>query len=153
MEAFGDTTPNVPDVIKAIRERYYVGIYYEEPNDPDLVKSGFRLIEPYVYGRGFIHPQTGNISNYQRQYVRAFVVKDTRFDPATKDKKNFVRRKSVSKTNRTPYWRLLRMDRIKAWELIPRKFSQYRPLYNPDDQMIRRIIAKAPYNHFPKGQL
>lgn len=145
--------PSAEDIKRAINERFYVGIYYEEPNDKNLVKSGFRLIEPYVYGRGFVAPKIGNISHFQRQYIRAYVIKDTASDAAFIDKKKFTRRKSVSKTNRVPYWRLLRVDRISNWMLIPRKFSRYRHLYNPDDKMINRIICKVEYNQFPKGKI
>ena len=145
--------PSAAQIRKAVRERQYIGVYYSEPGDTNLVKSGFRLIEPYVYGRGFKHPKTGNISHYNRQYIRAFVIRDSQRDVGTRDKKNFVRRKSVSKTKRVPYWRLMRVDRIQNWEIIGRKFSKFRPLYNPDDQMIRRIITKAQLGSFPRGEV
>jgi hypothetical protein len=143
--SFVDGTPDADAIMKAINERYYVGIYYKEDNDDVL--DGFRLIEPYVYGTGYMY--NNKLSYPNRQYLRAFVVKSS--DPAIKNKKNFQKRTSVSKTKRIPYWRLFRIDRIDSWQLIPRKISQYRELYNPADKMIANILLAAPIEAYPKG--
>lgn len=144
-------TPFVAEIKDAIKNRYYVGIYYEETKESGVVKSGFRLIEPYAYGLGFVSPQTGEISYPDRKYLRAFVIMDTEKDDLV-DKKFPVSRRSVSKTNREPFWRQFRIDRISTWFAFPKRFSRYRNLYNPNDKMMRRVITSLDYDQFPFGQ-
>lgn len=145
--------PRVSEIKNAIEDRHYVGIYYEEP-DPDQegkVLAGFRLIEPYVYGKGYKY--NSKVSNKDRQYLRAYVIRDSKVDPQTKKLKNFTRRKSVSKSERKPYWRLFRIDRIQTWQTIPRKIRAYREDYNPNDKMISRIITAAKKSDFSEGTI
>lgn len=144
--------PSANDIKKAIKNRNYVGIYYHEPTEEGKILEGFRLVEPYCYGRGYVTPQTGKVSHENRQYLRVFVIRDTKHDPTFKDKKQFTRRKSVSRSRRVPYWRLMRVDRIVDWQTIPRVFSTYRELYNPDDEMIDRVIASLDITKFPQGR-
>lgn len=145
--------PRKSEIKKAIRERNYVGIYYEEP-DPDQdgkVLAGFRLIEPYVYGKGYKYGST--ITHDKREYLRCFVIRDTKSDSQFKDKKNITRRKSVSKSKRVPYWRLMRVDRIQTWQNIKRKVLGYRDGYNPNDESIANILAAADTSEFSKGSV
>ena len=138
-------------LISAIESRNYIGIYYEEPSDEDekIVKKGFRLCEPYVYGLGYRYK--GKRIHRNRAYLRVFVIRDTEYDPLTEPKFK-TKRKSASKTKRVPYWRLLRVDRIAELSIIPKKFSTYRELYNPDDKVIASIITSASKDDFPKGE-
>ncbi len=140
--------PNDEEIKNAVLNRNYVGIYYEE-KETGVVKSGFRLIEPYAFGKGFVS-NIGAVSHVDRKYLRAFVIMDTEKDDLTKDKLN---RKSVSKTKRTPFWRLFRIDRISSWFTFKKKFSRYRSSYNPDDKMMNDIIASSKYKDFPYGQV
>ncbi len=148
-----ESKPRIDEIKKAIKERYYVGIYYEEP-DPDQderILAGFRLIEPYVYGRGYKYGD--KISNSNRQYIRGYVIRDTKTESETKNRKNFVNRKSVSRSKRKPYWRLFRVDRIQIWQTIPRKVLGFRKGYNPNDQMIARVIIAVNKSDFSKGEV
>lgn len=146
-------SPRKSEIKKAIWERNYVGVYYEEP-DPDQdgrVLAGFRLIEPYVYGKGYKYGS--KVTHEKREYIRVFVVRDTKSDSQFKGKKNFTRRKSVSKSQRVPYWRLLRVDRIQTWQNMKRKILGYRDGYNPDDNAISNILASADISEFSKGSV
>ena len=144
--------PTDEEIIKAIKNRYYIGIYYEEKSDTDeeIVKKGFRLIEPYVFGYGYNY--RGKILHEDRRYLRAFVVRDTKYDDTFKNKKNFTRRKSVSKSKKLPYWRIFRIDRISDWQIIPRKISKYREMYNENDKLIANIEENIEKTSFPKGE-
>lgn len=151
--------PKDDDIIKAIKERKYVGIYYEEKKDHDLVLKGFRLIEPICFGKGSRSKRkdkkTGKygyfVNNTDRKYLRAFVIRDTALDIDTK-KQFRTRRKSVSKTKKVPYFRLFRVDRIQSWFTFDFVFSKYRTLYNPKDECMVDIIASLNYDQFPRGE-
>lgn len=143
-----EAKPRKEEIIKAIENRHYVGIYYEEPEE-GKVKAGFRLIEPYAYGKGYKHGT--KVSHDKDEYLRVYVIRDTKTDTEFKGKKKFTRRKSVSKSMRKPFWRLMRVDRIQTWETIPRKILGYRSGYNPNDAMISNIIAAAKTGDFSKG--
>ena len=127
--------PTEAEIIRAIKNRKYVGIYYEGEN----VESGFRLIEPLVYGIGYKYD--GKKINDDR-YIRAFVIKAT--DKDKNFQKSKINRRSVSKSKRTPYWRMLRVDKIKDWFEFPKKFSILRDGYNTNDKHINNIIAFVP---------
>lgn len=145
--------PSDQDIINAVASRQYVGMYYEEPDDHDEVLKGFRLIEPICFGQGFKYKKQGNyvISNRNRKYLRAFVIKDSSADVDTK-KQFKSRRKSVSKTRTVPYFRLFRVDRIQSWFAFAFVFSKWRTLYNPRDKTMTKIIAALDKSKFPKGQ-
>ncbi len=136
--------PTDSDIVKAVKNRNFVGIYYEEPDIEGIVKAGFRLIEPYAYGSN---------KDGSRRYIRAFVIKST--DKDENAKKPFkTKRKSASKTKRLPYWRLFRVDRIQDWQTFPWKFSGYRELYkDTSDKHIANIFAIVPKTSFPKGEI
>ena len=137
--------PTEKKIIDAISNRNFVGIYYSDDDDStNIVKNGFRLIEPYVYG----HNKSGD-----RSYIRAFVIMDTSRDEQA-DSKFKTKRKSVSLTNKKPYWRLFRVDRIKDWQTFPWRFSGYRELYTGGtDKHIDNIIASSSYPSFKKGEV
>lgn len=148
-----EDAPTEDEIIKAIKSRNYIGVYYEEPTDEseEIVKKGFRLIEPYVFGTGYV--MNGSILYPDRQYMRVFVIRDTEYDPQTKDKFANARRKSVSKTKRVPYWRLMRVDRMGSWTKIPKVFSKYRELYTGGtDKHIANIITSLSHDDFPRGE-
>lgn len=143
------TNPTDEQISKAITNRYYVGIYYRDPDDPngDDVLKGFRLIEPYVLGEGY--RMDGKIYHNNRKYLRAFVIKDTLKD---RDIKWTVsRRKSVSKTQKVPYWRMFRVDRIEQFMVFPKKIIKFREKYNEKDKCMGKIITSIPKSAF-RGQ-
>jgi hypothetical protein len=151
--------PTAEQLTKAIEGRNYVGMYYEEKTDHKLVLKGFRLIEPICYGVGYRikrkDKKTGKygyvVSNKDRQYLRAFVIRDTGMDSDTK-KQFKTRRKSVSKTKKIPYFRMFRVDRIQSWFAFDFVFSKYRTLYNPKDECMFKVISSLDYNQFPRGE-
>lgn len=133
--------PTLEEICKAIKGRFYVGIYYQETDlsVQSKVKSGFRLIEPLVLGQGYMG------QNPNGQYLRAYVIKDSSEDPKMK-----IKRKSVSKTERDPYYRVFRIDRIKQWFRFNYKFSNPRDMYNPDDLCMDKILCTLQLDEFPK---
>ena len=143
-EASFKRPPTEKKIIDAINNRNFVGMYYADENEPDdVIKNGFRLIEPYVYG----HNEKGD-----RSYIGAFVIMDTAKDQQTK--KFDTKRKSVSLTNRKPYWRLFRVDLIQDWQTFPWRFSGYRELYTGGtDKHIANIVASSPHDAFKKGKV
>jgi len=150
MYEYRTDNPTIDDIGDAIINRQYVGIYYEgSDEDSDIVEPGFRLIEPYVLGRGY--SLNKEVRHPNRLYLRAYTIKSTESDPTTRDKFK-ARLRSVSKTKRVPYWRLFRVDRIRTWETFDKTFSRYRELYNPDDKQMATIIYKIEKEEFPYGQ-
>lgn len=141
------------EITNAIEDRTYIGIYYNDPNDKEVL-PGFRLIEPYCYGKGYVLKRGGKkkVVYPNREYIRAFVIRDSQYDSQFKLKKTpFSRRKSASKTKKVPYWRLFRVDRIETWTTMKRKFFTYRELYNPQDKQIAKHIAYLSKDDFPEG--
>ena len=147
------STPNEDEIIKAIEKRKYVGIYYKEEGEEDkIVKSGFRLIEPHVYGKGY--KKDNNIVNNNTLYLRAYVIMDSEKDSLAKKKFNIEkgsRRKSVSLSKHRPYWRLFRVDRIQDWTDLKKTFNKLRPSYNPNDKMLVEIIKSVPLNELKES--
>jgi len=138
-----DKSPTDGTIIKAIKERQYIGIYYK---GDESVLPGFRLLECYCYGRG--HKSKKKISNKTTLYLRAYVILDTSKDINTKDKFK-TKRKSVSKSMSKPFWRMFRVDRIQNWMPLGKTFSSYRSKYNPNDSSMVKIIASLPLSGFP----
>jgi len=138
------STPNEDEIIKAIENRKYIGIYYTE-NNGKSVKSGFRLIEPHVYGKGFQRDET--IFNTDTKYLRAYVIMDSEKDTQTSkkfDASKGARRKSISKSKHRPYWRLFKVENITNWYDLKKTFSKLRPNYNPEDKLLVEIIKSVP---------
>jgi hypothetical protein len=127
------------EIIKAIENRAYVGIYYKDDEDEDVL-DGYRLIEPYCFGKGWRDRNTGKVTHPNELYLRAYVIMDTNRDEFTKGKFP-SRRKSVSKSKRVPYYRMFKAERIDSWMVMNRTFPGYRALYNPNDSNMGKIIA------------
>lgn len=151
--------PSADQITKAIVGRNYVGMYYEDTSDHEKVLKGFRLLEPICYGVGYKmkrkNKKTGKYeyvtANKNKEYLRAFVIRDTGMDSDTK-KQFKVRRKSVSKTKKIPYFRMFRVDRVQSWFAFDFVFSKYRTLYNPKDECMFKVISSLDYNQFPRGE-
>lgn len=135
--------PTTDKLIKCIENRRYAGIYYEEEDNQSEVLSGFRLIEPLCFGRGYKAPVDGKVSHTQEYYLRAYVIMESRKSNDKNIRK--LNRKSVSKSNRVPYYRLFLFDRIKMFEQIRFKIPSPRDEYNPNDSMIAEILAAAEF--------
>jgi len=134
--------PSNTKIINAIKKRKYAGIYYEEEGS-DKVLSGFRLIEPLVFGKGY-KSADGVVTHKNEYYLRAFVIKESQKDSNKELHK--IHRKSVSKSKRVPYYRLFKMERIKTWENFRFTIINPREDYNPDDQMIAEIMQSIKFN-------
>ncbi len=143
-----ESEPSIDDIKKAINNRKYVGIHYVDDGTGEVL-DGFRLIEPLVVGDGFVTNE-GTVIHEDRQYLRAFVIKDTSLESQFDN--SDIKRKSVSKTKRLPYYRLFRVDRISSWFEFPKVFSNPRELYNPDDKRIGTIIASVKMEDFTKDE-
>lgn len=131
---------NKNTIIKAIRNREILGIYYEDTTNSGKVLAGFRLVEPYAYGRGYL----GSERHKDDEYLRVFVIADTRYYKG--GKKFSMRRRSVSKSDKRGGWRLMRVDRIRDVYSTKKKFSTKREEYNPADKLIVNIIISAEPN-------
>lgn len=131
---------NKNTIIKAIRNREILGIYYEDTTNSGKVLAGFRLVEPYAYGRGY----SGSENHKDDEYLRVFVIADTRYYKG--GKKFSMRRRSVSKSDKRGGWRLMRADRIRDVYSTKKKFSTKREEYNPADKLIVNIIISAEPN-------
>lgn len=138
-------TPTIDKIRNCIKNRRYAGIYYEEEGDPDGIDvlPGFRLIEPLVFGKGYLSAD-GVVTHINDHYLRAFVIKESR--KAENPKLHSLHRRSVSKTKRVPYFRLFRLDRVTMWENIRFKIPNEREEYNPDDRMIAEILEAANFD-------
>lgn len=145
-EAVFSDTVTQEDIIKAINTRQYLGIYYE-PEDGD---SGFRLIEPYCLGKGY--KVGGKISNPDKLYLRAFVIRDTaKDDKLSGFKFKDSRKKSKSATKKDPYWRTFLVDKISSVVQTGRTFSYYREGYKPNDSHFVEILGALEHGDFPRG--
>lgn len=138
-----EPNPRLSDITRAIKQRKYVGFYYNEEGDDDneIVKPGFRLIEPYVFGYGYSHG--GEIHHATRGYLRGYLIMSSQKDRNSNLHK--IKRKSISKSNRKPLWRMFRIDRIHTWQMFNWKVPKPRNGYNPNDRMIADIIVSAKF--------
>lgn len=134
-----NTPPSHDKIIKTIENHWYAGIYYTGAQEDSL--EGFRLIEPYVYGSGFVSPKTGLVSHEDKYYLRCYVILDTKKDPDVMKQfgKKGSARKSASKSQGKLGWRLMRVDAIKTFHPIRKKITHTRPYYNANDKMIDSI--------------
>ena len=118
---------NRDKVIDAIEKKLVCTIFYEEPSNKNKVKPGYREIEPFVYGKGYVTSKTQVVLHPDREYVRAWVIRGT------------------SKTGKKdpsvlPGWRLFRLDRTRSWVNTQQNFDGIRDNYNPDDKNINSIF-------------
>lgn len=150
-EAKNYRRPSIAQIQRAIENRLYVGMIYGNDGDPK-VKRGFRLIEPICVGLGYRKPD-GGVKNAKEIYLRAYVIFDTDQDPYTETKFK-SKWTSVSKTGpeNAPTFRLFKGSSIIDWMPFTRKFSRYRPGYNPDDMHIADILSALDYTDFPYGE-
>jgi predicted DNA-binding transcriptional regulator YafY len=120
-------------IISAIKNRWYLAVYYED----DEGNKGFRLIEPYVVGRGY--KVSGVVSKEHKDdyYLRCYIIKDAKVDPSVM----FNRNKSYSFSEEEPYWRIFRLDRILNLTVIKRKIRYYRREYTggSDENIVERM--------------
>jgi hypothetical protein len=142
--------PTISDIKKAIDNRQYAGMYYASNDHDNKVLPAFRVIEPYTLGKGLKYGD--KVYHEDRYYLSAFVIMDTNSDSLTKDKFK-TKRVSKSLTNKKPYWRMFRVDRIQNWQAFNKIFSGYRELYNPHDMRMDSILAGNGFNKFPSGMV
>lgn len=120
-------------IISAVKNRWYLAVYYEDEDG----NKGFRLIEPYVVGRGY--RVNGVISQDHKDdyYLRCYVIKDAKLDKSV----SFNRNKSYSFSREEPYWRVFRLDRILNIIIIKRKIRWYRQEYTggSDENIVERM--------------
>lgn len=141
MESSKDVSFIKSKISMAIRNRWYLAVYYED----DDGNKGFRLIEPYVVGRGYKVHGVVSESHKNDYYLRCFVVKDAKQDKSVA----FSRSKSYSFSREEPYWRVFRLDRIQSITVIKRKIRWYRPQYTGgSDANIVERMEWANIRHF-----
>lgn len=105
-------------ILKSLQNRNIVLFWYDDPEDPEEVKPGYREVEPYVYGKHFT---SGN--DVVRGWLIRGISKTGDLDPTVK-----------------PGWRLFRVDRMKNWSDTKEKFNPFpkgspaHPDYNPNDK-------------------
>lgn len=132
-EARVNTESSLELTKRAIKDRHYMAVYYIDADG----RTGFRLIEPYVVGKGY--KTNGVISEEHKDdyYLRCYVVKDAKKDSSVP----FSRNKSYSYSREEPYWRTLRLDRLKNIVIIKRKIKYYRKEYTggSDKNIVNRL--------------
>ena len=144
------TEKAISQITKAIKNNKYIGVYYNDGNKED----GFRLIEPLVLGKGF-RGKSGKITHEDTYYLRAYVIKDSMEDEYVRDKfkKSTLKKiftgkdkhyQSYSISDKKPYWRLFKVDKITKIKTMRKKFGRLRKDYNPDDKMMGEIIISVP---------
>lgn len=106
------------DTIKyCINKGYKLDFLYEDEKDSGNVLTGYRGVAPAAVG---IHTSTGN------EVLRAYLMQ------------------GVSKSQRSPYWRLFRLDRIKVYNI---HFSKTKvgsnKLYRQDDKHMSQIFTEV----------
>lgn len=135
--------PSIERIQKCIKDRKFAGIYYEEEGNGKVL-SGYRLIAPVCFGRGYKHPVDEHISHHLEYYLRAYVIMESK----KAENKNLrkLNRRSVSKSNRIPYYRLFKLDRIEIWDTLRFTITKEpAPGYNPQDKMIAEIMTSIEF--------
>jgi len=122
-------------ILKSMEDRNIVTLWYDDPDDPEEVKPGYREVEPYVYGK---HYKSGN------DVVRCWLIR------------------GISKTGETdptvvPGWRLFRIDRMTNWRDGREQFKPYidgtpaHDGYNPADKHMTGGKGRIYYAITPEG--
>jgi len=123
-------------ILKSLENRKIVNFWYDDPDDPNEVKPGYREVEPYVYGKHYL---SGN------DVIRGWLIRGT------------------SKTDEVdssvvPGWRLFRVDRMNNWQERKDKFNPYTETgepthknYNPDDKHMIGGKGQIFYKITPEG--
>lgn len=118
----GHISNTVQEGIKnSIKNRWLVYINYQG----DEEQSAFsRWCEPYVLG---IREETDNLT------LRCYIYKGKTMHP-----------------NKFPGWRTVRLDRIQSMAPLTNSvFNKPRPLYNPDDKQMSKIIERVNFDNEP----
>lgn len=120
-------------IINAIKNRYYLAIYYVD----DDGNKGFRLVEPYVIGKGYKSKGVVSEKSVNNYYMRCYIIRSAKTDKSVR----FDRKPSYSFSKDIPYWRLFRVDRIQSIVIIKKKIRWYRELYTggTDSNIASRI--------------
>jgi hypothetical protein len=122
-------------ILKSLTDRKVVMFWYDDPDDPEEVKPGYREVEPYVYGK---HYKSGN--DVVRGWLIRGISKTGDIDPSVK-----------------PGWRLFRVDRMGNWNETKEEFIPYedgRPKhnnYNPNDKHMTGEQGRIYYAITPDG--
>jgi len=123
-------------ILPSMKNRNVVTFWYDDPDEGEGIKPGYREVEPYVFGR---HYKSGN------EVIRAWLIR------------------GVSKTGEldpslVPGWRLFRVDRMGNWIDTGDTFEPYvdnspvREKYNPDDKHMISGRGKIYYKIEPEGE-
>jgi hypothetical protein len=152
-EQIASNSASQDSVVEAINDKLNVIIYYE---GDEKILPGYRIIQPFVYGIGY--KRNDKVLNNDKPYLRSYVIMDaTSLDAIksiiknkllNKDKgaasKGSLPSRSVSLTQHQPSWRLFRADKITYWyPLFGAPSFKNKPLYNPADKNLVKIIAAA----------
>lgn len=105
------------DTIKyCIKKGFKLDFMYEDEKDGNKVLQGFREVAPAAVG---IHISTGN------EVMRAYLMN------------------GVSKSKKSPYWRLFRIDRIKSYNIYYNKTKVgSNKLYRTGDKHMSEIFSE-----------
>lgn len=104
-------------ILNSIKHKWLLNIYYEGDQEN---RPGYRWLEPYVWG---LYEKTNN------NILRAYQYRGQTLTPENH-----------------PGWRMFRLDRISGTApLTSAYFSKPRPLYNPDDKHMSKIIARVDF--------
>lgn len=133
LEAKLDQNSVKQKIITAIKNRWYLAVYYED----DEGHKGFRLIEPYVIGKGFRMRGVVSENHKNDYYLRCYVIKDAKLDKSV----FFNRNPSYSYSEEVPFWRIFRVDRILNIVIIKKKVRWYRSEYTggSDANIVQRL--------------
>jgi len=111
---------SIDDVQKSIKQKNVITINY----DGDEYGKGYRDIEPVCLGVS----KKGNM--VLRAWERGGASHSNKVDG-----------------NPIPGWRLFRIDKILTYQLQGDKFTEVRPLYNPNgDKSMVRVIVNAKFD-------
>lgn len=132
-EAGKSFTEVLDTIVSAIKNRWYLAVFYEDEDG----RHGFRLVEPYVVGKGYRFRGVISKDHKDDYYLRCYIIKDAKKDPSV----GFDRKKSYSYSREEPYWRTLRLDRIISIYQIKRKIRWYRKEYTggTDKNIVERL--------------
>lgn len=118
-------------LIKAIKEKRLISIYYDSPHDGDKADypKGWRRVEPFCYG----------INNSDNAVLRAWELHGVSY--------SYPSGKPNDPLTNIPGWRMFRIDGIQSMNEVGNdKFTEARPKYNPNDKDMKIIYAAADFS-------
>jgi hypothetical protein len=130
-------------ITKAISEMKYISLYYD---DKDSDEEGFRLVEPFVLGKGFKYKGKPSEGLEDVYYLRAYVVRESDKDVFVDQKIKKIGIKSIGSKisdKGNSDWRLFRIDKIAKIQILDINFEFERPFYNPNDKSFIEIITSV----------